>query len=316
MIARLTGSLWVRALLTIAVLAYLATKIDLRDAGATLLRLDLTAALGTLALLAADRLIVVWRWLILLRAVGTRIATRSAVSIYLLSSFLGGFLLAGIGADAARAFSLSQRTAQGSQAVASVAVDRALGLMSMLIVAFIGIVIWAPRVSDDMNWLLTVAAVLSLAIATVFLWADRAMRAALPRRWHRSRFGGRLLRLADALAGYRGHRGAVAFVLLLSIGVQLLRILQAYFLGRGIGIDVPFAYYLVFMPIGLIALLLPVSISGFGIPQGIIVWLLQPVGVPTADALALSTLIVITGLVGNLPGALLYLASRRTTPHD
>ena len=70
------------------------------------------------------------------------------------------------------------------------------------------------------------------------------------------------------------------FVLGLSIGVQLLRIVQAYLLGQGIGITVPLGYYLVFMPIGLIALLLPISISGFGAPQGIIVWLLTPVGVP------------------------------------
>jgi glycosyltransferase 2 family protein len=300
-----------RALLTVGVLAYLATNIDFGEAAASLLRLDLRAALTTLALVALDRLVVVWRWLILLRAVGARIATKSAIWIYLVSSFLGGFLLAGIGADAARAFSLTQRTAHGSQAVASVAVDRALGLMSMLIVAFLGILIWAPRLNDDMRWVLTVAAALSLLIAVAFLWADRGIRAALPARWHTGRFGSRMLRLADALAAYRGHRGAVGFVLLLSIGVQLLRILQAYVLGRGIGLDVEFTYYLVFMPIGLIALLLPVSISGFGIPQGIIVWLLQPVGVPTHDALALSTLIVLTGIVANVPGAWLYLTSRR-----
>ena len=82
-------------------------------------------------------------------------------------------------------------------------------------------------------------------------------------------------------------------------------------LGRGIGIDVSFSYYLLFMPIGLIALLLPISISGIGAPQGIIVWLLAPAGVPQPEALALSTLIVLTGILANLPGAILYLRSRR-----
>ena len=77
-------------------------------------------------------------------------------------------------------------------------------------------------------------------------------------------------------------------------------------LGRGIGIEVPFSYYLLFMPIGLIALLLPISISGIGAPQGIIVWLLAPAGVPGPQALALSTLIVLSGIVANLPGAWLY----------
>jgi len=52
-------------------------------------------------------------------------------------------------------------------------------------------------------------------------------------------------------------------------------------------------------------------VSGFGLPQGVIVWLLTPQGVPEADAFALSTLIVLSGLAGNLPGALLYLRARK-----
>jgi hypothetical protein len=43
------------------------------------------------------------------------------------------------------------------------------------------------------------------------------------------------------------------------------------------------------------------------VPQGIIVWLLQPMGVPDAASFALSTLIVLTGLAGNLPGLVLWL---------
>lgn len=314
MIARLTGSLWVRPILTIAVLAYLASRIDLGAATASIFRLDPLSAFATLLLVAVDRIVVVWRWIILLRAAGAKIATRSAVRIYLVSSFLGGFLLAGVGADAARAFSLTQRTAQASQAVASVALDRVLGLLSMIMVGLFGIVVWSPRLDDDMRSVITLAAVLSVGLCVSFLWADYAIRAALPQRWHDSPIGARLFRLADALAAYRGHRGALGSVLVLSIVVQLLRIGQAYLLAKGIGIDVPFTYYLVFMPIGLIALLLPVSISGFGVPQGIIVWLLQPVGVPATDAFALSTLIVLTGIVANLPGAWLYLSSRRQAP--
>ena len=97
-----------------------------------------------------------------------------------------------------------------------------------------------------------------------------------------------------------------------SLVVQLLRITQAYLLGLGLGMTVPYAYFLLFMPLGLLMLLLPISISGFGVPQGVIVWLLRPMGVPDAQSFALSTLIVLTGLAGNLPGLLLWLRERRT----
>jgi hypothetical protein len=129
----------------------------------------------------------------------------------------------------------------------------------------------------------------------------------VPVRWTQTAIGRRMQRLASALSEYREHRVALVSVSMLSIGVQLLRIVQAWLLGIGIGLTVPFAYYLFFMPIGLVALMLPISISGFGAPQGIIVWMLRPVGVADADAFALSTLIVLSGIVANLPGAWLYL---------
>jgi hypothetical protein len=95
--------------------------------------------------------------------------------------------------------------------------------------------------------------------------------------------------------------------------VQLLRITQAFVLALGLGIPAPFGYFVMVMPVGFLTLMLPVSVSGFGLPQGVIVWLLRPVGVADPASFALSTLIVLTGIAGNLPGLLLWLfrTSRR-----
>jgi len=297
---------WLRALVTIAVLVLLASRIDLRETGAALRRLDLRLATIVLGLVAADRAVMIWRWIILLRARGAPITASGAASIYLVSSFVGGYTaLAG---DAARAYSLSRQTERGSEAVASVAVDRLLGLLSILVIALIGVAVAGARMTNNSaTAFVGVAIVLVIGAATV-LFADRWIRVALPGGWHETRPGGRVLRLADALGAYRGHRSAIVAVSLLSIGVQLLRVLQAYLLGVAIGITVPFSYYLLFMPAGLIALMMPISLAGFGAPQGLIVWLLQPRGVPEADALALSTLIVLSGIVANLPGGLILVS--------
>ena len=101
------------------------------------------------------------------------------------------------------------------------------------------------------------------------------------------------------------------FVLVLSVGVQMLRVLQGYGVGQALDVDVPLAFYLVFMPLVLLLLLLPVSVSGFGLPQAAMVWLLRPVGVPDAQSFAMSTLFIFIGLLGNLPGALLYAIRRK-----
>jgi glycosyltransferase 2 family protein len=304
-----TKSFWLRALVTAAVLALIFRKIDVRDALAAIGRLDVPTGVMVAGLLAVDRAVMIWRWIALLRAAGQAISTKSAIWIYLVSSFVGAFLPAGVGGDVARAYTLSQRTSEGGAAIASVAADRLLGLVSILLVGLFGAAYW--RRGADANAILLTGAAVCMVGSLAFLWADTWTRVLLPASVRQRRIGIRLVRYADALAAYRSHPGAMSFVLGLSIAVQLLRILQAFLLGQGIGIDVPFGYYLLFMPIGLIALLLPISISGFGLPQAMMVWLLAPVGVRETDAFALSTLIVLSGILANLPGAFLYLRQKK-----
>jgi uncharacterized membrane protein YbhN (UPF0104 family) len=195
----------------------------------------------------------------------------------------------------------------GSEALASVAVDRLLGVMSIVVMAMVGVVAWKP--AQDPRLIVTIFALMLACRA--MLSADWWLRTFIPARLHDHALVRRLIRLGEALSRYRGRRRVLATVMIWSLTVQVLRITQAYYLGVGLGMTVPYSYFLLFMPVGLFMLLLPISISGFGVPQGVIVWLLRPMGVPDAQSFALSTLIVLTGLAGNLPGLWLWLRQRR-----
>ena len=305
MLARLAGSWWLRAAITAAILAWMSTRIDMRAAATAIASVSRPHLALVLALVAVDRLVMIWRWVLLLRAADIPIATAAAARLFLTSSFVGSFLPAGVGGDAARAWGLSQVTSRLGDALASVVVDRMLGILSLAAMGAAGLAAWTPDGVDPRR---VAAAVLVLAMACVAaFWGDAMLRLALPPDRHGGPLVRRLLRLADAVARYRGHRGALASVMAWSLLVQVLRIVQAWVLGLGLGLTVPFAYYLLVMPLGLLMLLLPISVSGFGVPQGVIVWLLRPMGVDDAAAFALSTLIVLTGLAGNLPGLVLWL---------
>ncbi len=309
MIRRIALSWWARAALTVVVGVLLASRVDVRASLAALRRLDFGLAFIVLLLLAVDRAIMIWRWIVLLRARSIPITARSATYIFLVSSFVGSYTA--FAGDAARAYSLTRRTAQGGEALASVAVDRLLGLIGILGVALTGAAVAGARLTQQSELAFGAAAILLISLTASALYADQLIRVTVPSRWSESAVARRARSLAAALGAYRGHRGALVTVTVLSVGVQVLRVLQAYLLGVAIGITVPFSYYLLFMPAGLVALMLPISIGGFGAPQGLIVWLLQPRGVPAADALALSTLIVLSGLLTNVPGAVLMALGRR-----
>ena len=304
MLRRLAGSWWLRLAVTAAILWWLSSRIDMAAAATAVATISLPHLALVLTLVAVDRALMIWRWLLLLRAADSQVSAGDATRLFLVSSFVGSFLPAGVGGDAARAWGLSRITAKLGDALASVVVDRVLGVLSLAAMGVVGLASAAP--GNAAGRIAAAVAVLAGACVAAF-WADALFRWAVPGHRHGGPVARRVLRLADAVARYRERRGALAAVMAWSLAVQLLRITQAYVLGLGLGMHVPFSYYLLFMPLGLLLLLAPVSVSGFGVPQGVIVWLLRPMGVPDALSFALSTLIVLTGLAGNLPGLLLWL---------
>ena len=305
---RIIGSGWIRLAITVAILGYLASRIDMAAAGAAIVRVDPGYLMLVLALVAIDRAVMVLRWVLLLRASGVRVATTEAARIFLVSSFVGSFLPAGVGGDVARAYGLSRATRDGSEALASVAIDRVLGIIALVVMGTVGLIATATGIAD---WRASAAIALLLLASFAMLWADWMIRALVPGVIGRNGLGARLLSLGQALSRYRARPFTLLHVFGWSLAVQVLRIAQAYFLGLGLGIPVAFRYYLVFMPVGLLMLLLPISVSGFGAPQAMIVWLMRPLGVADEQSFALSTLIVLTGLAGNLPGLVLTLRRGR-----
>ena len=310
LLGRAARSTLVRLVITAAILAYLSTRIDMAAAARAISAISRPHLLAVLVLVAIDRGVMILRWVLLLRASGIAITAADATRLFLVSSFVGSFLPAGIGADAARAYGLARESTSGSEALASVAVDRVLGVLSLVTMGLIGLVAWEPADGNDWHLLGTVVVIGGACVAA--FWADQWIRWAVPAHRHDGAITRRVLRLSDAVSRYRNRRGVLAHVMAWSLVVQFLRITQAYLLGLGLGLTLPFSYYLLFMPVGLLILLLPISISGFGLPQGVIVWLLRPAGVDDSAAFALSTLIVLTGLAGNLPGLWLWLRARRS----
>lgn len=297
----------IRVAITAVILVLLARGIDMGAAAHAIAAIDLRYLALVLGLVAIDRCVMIWRWILLLRSSGIQITNGAAARLFLVSSFVGSFLPAGVGADAARAYGLSRETTSGSEALASVAVDRVLGIMSIVVMAMVGVIAWEP--AHDIRLIVTIVTL--MAVCRAFFYASWWVRKVVPNRFHDHGLIRKLLRLGDALERYRGRRKTLVTVMIWSLVVQLLRITQAYYLGVGLGMTVPYSYFLLFMPLGLFMLLLPISISGFGLPQGVFVWLLRPVGVPDAQSFALATLIILTGLAGNLPGLLLWLRQRR-----
>ena len=306
-----------RILLVVAVTAYVLWRARPSAVLDALVHADLKWIALAVALVVVDRTLMAYRWIVLLCPIdpALRPPLSAVIRIFFVSTFAGTFLPTSIGADVVRAFGLSQLRVAPGQAVASVLMDRLLGVVSILIMGVVGLML--AQTQD-------LASIRSIEVP-LFITAHRVgggWRRCVQRvcRSHRGIDRASLAVCADSTARRRPDAGDARIRPPSrrtrerpagSLGVQVLRIIQAYCLGRALAIDLPVLVYFAFVPLILLVMLLPVSINGIGPSQVAFVWFFGRAGVPEAQAFALSLLFVALGIVGNLPGGLLYAIGSR-----
>ena len=262
-----------------------------------------------IGLVFIDRALMAHRWIALLVGLspGSRPALPEVLRIFFVSTFIGSFMPS-VAGDAYRAYSLSRLDVNGAQAAASVFLDRMLGVLSIVLVGAITALALGRQALDRGTVVALAMGTAASAVAAAAVFSERmatitqGIVARVPHPRAR-RLG---TALVDAVRRYTHHHGTLATVLLSSVTVQVLRVLQAWCLGRALGIPAPLVVYFVAIPVILLVMLLPVTINGLGTGQMAFEALFGRVGVGAPEAFALSILFIALGLVGNLPGGLLY----------
>ena len=311
MIASLIRSVWFRGLLSASVLAYLLGTLDGGEAWRAMTTVNPRYLLAAVVVDAITRATMVGRWIVLIRSQGDAISFWNAGRIFLVSSFIGTALPTG-GADITRAYALSQHTDNSRAAVASVAVDRLLGVTALMLLAVVGLSLTSDDATNPLRLFVTTISVVTVIATTTAFFGDYLTNLIFPTKIRQHPIGQWIIDTAANIALFRTRYRVLAIVFFQSLVVQALRIFEVFLLGSGLGLNVDLTYYLSVMPIGLLAFMLPVSIAGIGIPQGIVVWLLQPLGISGAQSFALSTLIVVLGVFCTIPGLFLYLRNRNS----
>jgi uncharacterized protein (TIRG00374 family) len=265
--------------------------------------------LAALGLVLVDRTLMAIRWIDLLVALapGSRPPLGSVLRVFFTSSFVSNFVPS-VASDLYRAYALSQYDVHLAESTASVLMDRALGVLSVVIVAAAALP-FAPSIAGMKVMVATIGVLFALcAIAAVVIFSERAAEIV--------RASARLVplrvlhkvtdALTDAVRRYADHHAEMVRVLVLSVLVQVIRVIQAWCLGLALGLHLAAWTWFVFVPIIVFVMQIPVSINGIGTTQAAFAWAFVPRGAPPPAVFALSVLFLALGIVGTLPGGLLY----------
>jgi uncharacterized protein (TIRG00374 family) len=308
--------------LSVALLAYLFSRIPARDVAGALGRaapLQLAAAL----LLAVPAFAMgTLQQKLLADHQGMKLTFGELTAINLASRFYGLFLPGYLAGGAYRWARMAQPGRQPAEAFAVIAFNRWLETLVLLI---LGLLFWLGGRPAEVGRSATIAVVLAIAAmaAGYVLLFDLRLSGRL---WERLGIGSsegqagtgrRILGSMLAATGRFGGLGARDTLLAGSLCVlrHLIDVLVFVGLASALGLDLPFAAAGWIHLAVLLAMMLPIAYAGLGVRETSLVVLLDLFGVGAADALALSFLLLArvlltAGIGAGLEGARLL----RTKP--
>ncbi|HWI13389.1 MAG TPA: lysylphosphatidylglycerol synthase transmembrane domain-containing protein [Burkholderiales bacterium] len=300
-----------RLLVTAALVAFLVGKVDIGDVLTRLRRVDLRYAGAAAALLLLQLVLSGARWQLVARLLAVPLALQPAIRLALIGQFFSQALPSAIGGDAVRAWLVSRGNIGFGRALVTVVCDRAIGLVMLLAIACVTLPLFFERVT-------AAAPRHALAVLYAALWSGFLLLLwAGPRLlqpFMRFKVTAGLYMIVEGLRTLVRPRGHAATVLVLALVIQSAVIAGVYWLAQALGVAVRLGDCFAIVPPVMLAAMVPLSIAGWGVREGAMVAGFGLLGVPAADALAVSLLFGITQLALALPGGALWLRSGATAP--
>ncbi|WP_435105001.1 lysylphosphatidylglycerol synthase transmembrane domain-containing protein [Arhodomonas sp. AD133] len=261
----------------------------------------------------ADRLLMAYKWVLLLRSAHLSLGVLRATQIYCAAMVWGLFLPSTLGADAIRTVCAQREGLPGSTVVASIVLERALGFVASAALAAIAIALLAASTSVDgvvelMAWPVIVALLGLIAAVGASLsdWPYRLIRRWMPTKLSATRAVKALFKVHEAYLGFRDHRGTLLAFLLLSVAEGLLTVAIFWVLTLGLALPVSFPVILAAVFSAFLVSRLPISVAGIGVFEGVFVMILALHGIPSTQSLTLALLARVLQILAWLPWWLGY----------
>jgi glycosyltransferase 2 family protein len=298
---------------SVGLLVVLFRQTDVASVAAYLDRLAPAWIAGALGIYGAMIVISAWRWRVLLRAQGLDAPLRRLGSSFLIATFFNNFLPSNIGGDVIRVADTAPIAGSRTVAAGIVLVDRALGLIALMLIAGIGSMTSqvARFGGPETAWIWAALAGVMLAAVPTLLAPQLLPVALAPIRW----IGGawaeaRIGRLTGMLRRLQDRPGSIAIAFGGAIAVQVVLVAFYLSVARGLGIPLTALGALLVVPISLAVQMVPVSINGFGVREAVFTYYFARLGLGVDAALALSLLSTVTIALFSLSGGIVFALRR------
>lgn len=264
----------IKLLVSVLILAYLFTSLDLDDLIKQLVSLNLNYFMAAVLTLAFPIALTSLRWQILLRAQKIYIPVNQVVIIDLIGCFFNSFLPGSTGGDAYRVlYVIRQYATKKTKVILSILLDRGLGLIALLILVLMLPIFYSDLIPaikpivDYFPYLIIALAICGILLLTLIV----SPRHLLPN------IGKRLIDKADEISFFnkiliflRDQRNQ-PLALLLAIIITAIsygfNFLSGYLAATSLGLELSYLQVVTILSILYIIISIPISLGGHGVRE-------------------------------------------------
>ena len=312
---RSTLTFLIKTLVSLAVLSFLLSRIDITQ----LLRVLSSARLSYLMVALVGyflaQIICSMRWALLAWPLGFKNPAKDFVIYYFIGMFFNLFAPSTIGGDVGRVFYLARGgnenrerdwTSSTVSALISVVADRYIGLAVLVWIGAVALVV-------SSNYPLPlVIRYLAFALAAGSLFGGMLLPLVnrLLQRWDLSKGKNLLL----GLESYTRNRQVIMQTVVLSLIVHLILSWMQILLGQALDVEIPWSYSVIIYPLVGVFSALPISLNGIGLREGGYLFLLGQIDISSEKAIAFSLLWLIVVAVESLIGGVVFIVGKNPRP--
>jgi uncharacterized protein (TIRG00374 family) len=296
-----------KVIISLGLISFLVNQVDFNKIINILKNVDITMIIYTIILLTIQVFIATTRWQLVLKCQKIMLKYKNTLQILWSGLFFNQAMPSSVGGDVIRGYYLKKQGMTLGRATLGVLMDRLFGMVGLVVLVLASLPLLFELVNDPIarSGVLLIALSVTLALLFVFFtdkFPGNFSHLRVIRGFYSLSQNGR-----HCIAEY--YHGLV--ILIISVLIHLVSVVAVMTMAIGLGLDIEWGGLLLMVPLVGLIMVVPISIAGWGVREGVMVVGFGYLGVAPEAALALSILYGLLVLIVALPGGIIWMFKKR-----
>jgi len=292
--------------ISLGLIVFLINQVNFKEIVIIMKEVDVAMIIYALIFILIQIFIATIRWLLVLQCQKITLDYKNILQILWIGLFFNQAMPSSVGGDVIRGYYLKKQGSTLGSSTLGVLMDRLFGMMGLTILVLATIPLLFDLISDPIarTGMLFIALGIFLSLLFVF-FTDK-----LPGNFSHFKIIRGFYSLSIGIRRCLSKRFNGLFILIVSILIHFLSVVIVMIIAIGLGMNINFGGFFLIIPLVTLIMVVPISIAGWGVREGVMVVGFGYLGVSPELALALSILYGLSVLIVALPGGVIWMFKR------